>query len=707
MHHDPLPKVYIVLTNWNGYRDSIECLESLFRLTYDNYVVLVCDNDSTDGSLQHLRHWAEGTEPYLPPENDLRLLTEPAVAKPIQYRVLRAGRGKCFPRCREQLVMIQTGGNLGFAGGNNVGIRFAIEQGDCDFIWFLNNDTVVSPDTLDLLVERALDDSSVGMVGATICYYNDPHMLQAFGGATFRKFRARSGLIGIGCRLSEMGGTDPRWVESRLDWVSGASMLVSARFIDVVGLMDERYFLYFEELDWALRAKGHFRTAYAPKALLYHKHGSSTKEGSRSDTAVYFRCRSRLKLYRKLLPPYLPFCLIATVKDAALHAVKGRLSALKPMWRAVMDELGEGPGRCTEAEKPQLVGVSVIIKALNEERYIEGAIRSALEAIAIVGGEVILADSGSTDRTVEIARRFPITIVQLADRRDATCGIGPQLGFQAAKGEFVYILDGDMTLMPGFLEAAMAEFRRNPSLAGIGGMLCQSGDMNAEFRLRQHMVSEVRATGPVSHLGGGGMYRTSAVRSVGYLSNRNLHSFEELELGVRLVAAGWRLIRLPVPGIHHYPHQRSASAQLISRLQGRRFFGPGEFFRSALGKRYFTQILPRFRFIYFTAAWLFTLLVCCLLPVAWQQKLFMGGLLFLLPFALMVLRYRDVGSGVYCVSIWLCGLFGAVCGFLRTPVDPSAPIDSFLVKQGEWFTRRGRTNCRNPENAGDVLTTAM
>jgi len=102
------------------------------------------------------------------------------------------------------------------------------------------------------------------------------------------------------------------------------------------------------------------------------------------------------------------------------------------------------------------VRVSVIIKALNEERHIDAAIRSALVAVAAVGGEVILADSGSTDRTVEIAQRYPVTVLQLKNPAERRCGVGPQLGYQRARGEFIYILDGDMELAPDFLSRAMA-----------------------------------------------------------------------------------------------------------------------------------------------------------------------------------------------------------------------------------------------------------
>ncbi|HMA09708.1 MAG TPA: glycosyltransferase, partial [Ramlibacter sp.] len=96
-------------------------------------------------------------------------------------------------------------------------------------------------------------------------------------------------------------------------------------------------------------------------------------------------------------------------------------------------------------------GVSVIIKAFNEEKNICAAIESSLAAVAEIGGEVILADSHSTDHTVELASGYPIRVVQLLHPRERCCGVGPQLGYQHARGEYLYILDGDMKMLPGFL----------------------------------------------------------------------------------------------------------------------------------------------------------------------------------------------------------------------------------------------------------------
>lgn len=275
---------------------------------------------------------------YNPPNNTLARYTSPQFKKPITYRIFNSDDKHDFPLSEEKLSIIKTGGNLGFAGGNNVGIRFALSQGDCDYLWLLNNDTVVAPEALSHLVKRAIFDSDIGIVGGTICYYHQPEIVQALGGARFNKYLALSHLFGITRRLTDISENEISNVEHRLDWISGACMLMPIQFVQAVGILEERYFLYFEELDWALRAKGKFKLAFAPKAMIYHKHGGTTNESKQSDVSVYFRCRSRLKLYRKLLPQYLIFCLVATLKDALLCIKKGKYSLLKLIWRAVNDE---------------------------------------------------------------------------------------------------------------------------------------------------------------------------------------------------------------------------------------------------------------------------------------------------------------------------------------------------------------------------------
>jgi len=185
-------KVYIVIINWNGWKDTIECLESVFRNDYSNYQVVVCDNGSLDGSMEHITAWAAGgLDVYLPKNDQLRDLSFPPVSKPIRYvqydRKEAESGGK--PWADDiRLILIQTSANLGFAGGNNVGFRYALARDDFAYIWLLNNDTVIRPDALIKLVMKIKEKPKIGMCGSTLLYYHDPELIQAAGGGHYNKW---------------------------------------------------------------------------------------------------------------------------------------------------------------------------------------------------------------------------------------------------------------------------------------------------------------------------------------------------------------------------------------------------------------------------------------------------------------------------------------------------------------------------------------
>src|SRR5574337_959955 len=235
--------------------------------------------------------------------------------------------------------------------------------------------------------------------------------------------------------------------------------------------------------------------------------------------------------------------------------------------------------------------VTVIVKALNEERHIEATIASALRAVDPVGGEVVLADSCSTDRTVELAMRYPIRIAQLAHADERCCGIGPQLGYQHSTGEFVYLMDGDMQLQRGFLEQALAFLLTHEQVAGVGGMVVERNTASMEYAMRLARQPAHLASGRVDRLDGGGLYRRSAVDAAGYLSDRNLHAYEEFDLAVRLRSLGWQLWRLPVPAVDHFGHDAPPYRLLMRRWRSRYAWALGEQIRAAAGRPWLRLVL--------------------------------------------------------------------------------------------------------------------
>ncbi|MFP3942394.1 MAG: glycosyltransferase family 2 protein, partial [Alphaproteobacteria bacterium] len=133
------PRVCVVLVNWNGWRDTVECLESLLRSDYPNFQAVVCDNGSTDGSVEKLASWARGEAVWPGPLSpELAPLSTPPLPKPVRLEVVSPGEDPGERARATDVVVIDTRENLGFAGGNNAGIRFALAQPEVRFVWLLN-----------------------------------------------------------------------------------------------------------------------------------------------------------------------------------------------------------------------------------------------------------------------------------------------------------------------------------------------------------------------------------------------------------------------------------------------------------------------------------------------------------------------------------------------------------------------------------------
>jgi hypothetical protein len=314
-----------------------------------------------------------------------------------------------------------------------------------------------------------------------------------------------------------------------------------------------------------------------------------------------------------------------------------------------------------------------VIKALDEERHIAAALSSALAAVDEVGGEVILADSGSADRTVEIASRFPVTIVQLADFGERRCGVGPQLGYQLARGDFVYVLDGDMELERGFLPAALLEFSREPTLAGVGGLVEECSSASYQFRGRRRRAAE-RVARDCRWLDMGGLYRGAALREVGHLSNRNLHSFEEMELGLRLGAAGWGLRRIAVPAVRHHGRTEDSWRLLARRWRTRYLDGSGELLRATFGTRGFLPALrSQSHLLLALGLWIaFGAGAAAAWRAPWLLAVTAAALVALV--ALRALRSGSLADAFVGQVVWQVSALAMVRGLLARQRNPDAPI---------------------------------
>lgn len=333
-----------------------------------------------------------------------------------------------------------------------------------------------------------------------------------------------------------------------------------------------------------------------------------------------------------------------------------------------------------QQNKPRTV--SIIIKAYNEERHIAAAIESALAALDGLDGEVILADGASTDHTVAIASQYPIRIVRLDNPADRSCGAGAQLGFQYSNGRFLCLMDGDMRVQPDFIADAVRFLEANPQFGGVGGAVIDREVNNLEYQQRLKRNDPDRKPGPVTRLNGSGLYRRAAIDSIGYVTDRNLHGGEELDLAARLQAKGWKLARIDCHAVDHYVHGGNAFRLLLRRIRTLNALGPGEIVRAALGRPHFDFVIRNDR----------NVLLCALVAVWWSLIAAVAiwgkgvdaavaiAVLAILPFAVMSLRWHSLRNAVYSVAVWNAFTLCFLPGFLRPRRAPTRWMASTIVK---------------------------
>lgn len=243
------PFVAVVLLNFNGKADTLECVRSLARLTYPAWNLYAVDNGSTE-----------------------RIVDEVKALLP----------GAC---------VVENARNLGFTGGNNVGCRRALDDG-AEYVLLLNNDTVVDPGFLEPLL-RAMDDPSVGMATPKIYFYGQDRVFWAYG-ASVDRLTGRSPHLGV--YDADRGQFDS---VREVDRITGCAMFVRRSVFERIGFLDDRFFIYCEELDWCLRARrAGYRLHVVKDSVIWHKgHRDSGRAGR--PFIVYLQTRNHLLMLRK------------------------------------------------------------------------------------------------------------------------------------------------------------------------------------------------------------------------------------------------------------------------------------------------------------------------------------------------------------------------------------------------------------------------
>lgn len=285
----PLPLVSIISVNFNQPEPTVEMIDSLLKITYPKVEIIIIDNGSTIGNL------------------------EESLQK--------------FPSVK----LIKSAENLGFAGGNNLGIQKATG----DYILLLNNDTIADPGFLEPLVQKCLNDTTIGVVSPKIYFYHEPGILQYTGISDITTFTTRN--AGLGCYKKDEGQFDQ---DSETFFGHGAAMMIPRNVIEKVGMMAEIFFLYYEEMDWCKRIRdAGFKIFYVHNSVIYHKESVTT--GKDSPLKTYYLNRARILYLRrnvtglKLLIAFAYQAAIAIPKNMIFFLLKGKPKNFKAYCKAI------------------------------------------------------------------------------------------------------------------------------------------------------------------------------------------------------------------------------------------------------------------------------------------------------------------------------------------------------------------------------------
>ena len=242
------PKVSIIIVHLKDGKILRDCIISLNEIIYPNFEIIIVHNGSKNEVLN-------------------------SQLDPVKKNISR---------------LINTGKNIGFAKANNIGIKTAL-QNDADYVLLLNDDTIVSPLFLNYLIDAATDNPKFGMLGPIIYEFEQPNKIW-FAGATFNKKTCRIINRDVNEIQSDLVGK--KYISS--DFITGCSLLVSRKTIDMIGLLDERYFLYWEDVDWGLRlSDAGLKIAVIYASKIWHKISSSSG-GNDSPLKIYHKTRSHL-----------------------------------------------------------------------------------------------------------------------------------------------------------------------------------------------------------------------------------------------------------------------------------------------------------------------------------------------------------------------------------------------------------------------------
>ena len=286
-----VPNVTVIILNWNGWKDTIECLESLYQIDYFNYQIILVDNASEDDSIERIKEYCEGKLFVKSEFFDYNLDN-----KHIYLHEFLEEEFKSFNKDlvkSNSIIILKNNINYGFAGGNNIGIKFALKNLNPDYILLLNNDTVVDKYFLTELVKIGKKNNKIGFLGPKIYYYGyeGRKNVISFAGGFLNYYTGMPKVLGY--QEIDQGQYDR---VNNVDYAEGSCVLINRDVLEKIGFLDTSYFAYWEEADLCKRGfEAGYRSVYVPKSKIWHKVSTSFNDPLK----LYYYSRNKIRFMKK------------------------------------------------------------------------------------------------------------------------------------------------------------------------------------------------------------------------------------------------------------------------------------------------------------------------------------------------------------------------------------------------------------------------
>jgi GT2 family glycosyltransferase len=293
------PHVSIIILNWNSWQDTTECLESVFKLNYNNFTVLLIDNGSENESVSKIIKWANGKEEFKI-KTKLESLVFPLIPKPIEFAHIKLNYENerindfVFPESNVNFYIIQNDTNLGFAIANNIGMKIAERYLKSDYYYLLNNDTVIDPNALTKLMEGIEKDKNIGAAQSVIYHYENPLKIANAGGKIlwwgqtkyYKKIKNRN--------------------FNRISFINGCALLIKTEISKKYGFLSEKFFFGEEDFEFSMRMKqNHVKMICEADSKIYHKIAKTINQYTKIKRRLFIHGMNRLIDLRDFYSPYI------------------------------------------------------------------------------------------------------------------------------------------------------------------------------------------------------------------------------------------------------------------------------------------------------------------------------------------------------------------------------------------------------------------